>query len=532
MTTSQTPAPPMTSPTSPKSGQPLDRRTVGIGIGLMALLGALALGLILLVGMGGANTPGASTAPDASGFEYAAVRQAPPLKLLDQDGNRFDLAQLKGQPVLVFFGYTHCPDVCPETVGVVSQVLKEVGAGPRAVFASIDPDRDDTAAMKKYLTYLPPAFIGLSGTPQEVAENANGWGVKYAKVDSGSAGGYSMSHTADIYLVDAQGLLRAHFPFKTPKEPMVQLLRRLMAESAGSATAPTVAPGASEAVAPGSGDPEKQLRVSVISSSIWAGGSTPLIVTLGDAQGQPVDASVKVTLKVIGANSQQAGVDIPTTAVLPPGERIVNFVGFADIPSPGQWRLDVLTSDGRTGSTVMTALDQGSTTPVGAPAPKVDTPTLADVGGNAKLLTTVVDAVIDDRLYTTSTADALAAGKPYVLVIDSNRFRVSPACGRAITMIRYLLDRWPDVAFIHLEPFVYQVITDEPVLSGSIDNPPLNQWTEPWGIGPAPWPATEMPWIFVVDEMGVVRAKYTGIVGSADVDVIVSLITGSGVVGQ
>ena len=125
---------------------------------------------------------------------------------------------------------------------------------------------------------------------------------------------------------------------------------------------------------------------------------------------------------------------------------------------------------------------------------------------------------------------SLRAGRPYVLVIDSNRFRVSPACGRAISMIGYLLDRWDDVTFIHLEPFEYQVITEEPVLSGSIDDPPLNAWTRPWGIGDEVWPATEMPWVFVVDADGVVRAKYTGVVGSADIDVIVSLVKGSGVV--
>ena len=98
-------------------------------------------------------------------------------------------------------------------------------------------------------------------------------------------------------------------------------------------------------------------------------------------------------------------------------------------------------------------------------------------------------------------------------------------------MIRYLLDRWPDVVFIHLEPFEYQMITDEPVLSGSIDNPPLNQWARAFGLGDAVWPATSMPWTFVVDGQGIVRAKYTGIIGSTDVDVIISLIDEHGVVG-
>jgi hypothetical protein len=109
---------------------------------------------------------------------------------------------------------------------------------------------------------------------------------------------------------------------------------------------------------------------------------------------------------------------------------------------------------------------------------------------------------------------------------------VSPLCGEAITMVRYLLDRWQDsVDFIHLEPFVYTIVTDEPVLSGDISQPPLNQWTSAWGIGQDPWGAKAMPWAFVVDAKGVVRAKYTGIIGSADIDVIISLIEGNGVVG-
>jgi len=118
-----------------------------------------------------------------------------------------------------------------------------------------------------------------------------------------------------------------------------------------------------------------------------------------------------------------------------------------------------------------------------------------------------------------------------VLVVDSSRFRVSPACGRALVMTRYLLDRWPDATFIHLEPFDYQIITEEPVLSGTLTDPPLNRYSRAFGLGPAPWPGTAMPWIFVVDGQGIVRAKYTGIIGSADVDVMLSLITGKGVIG-
>jgi hypothetical protein len=77
---------------------------------------------------------------------------------------------------------------------------------------------------------------------------------------------------------------------------------------------------------------------------------------------------------------------------------------------------------------------------------------------------------------------------------------------------------------------VYTIVTEEPVLSGDITNPPLNEWASAWGLGPQPWLANTMPWAFVVDGQGVVRAKYTGIIGSADLDVIISMIENNGVI--
>ena len=157
-----------------------------------------------------------------------------------------------------------------------------------------------------------------------------------------------------------------------------------------------------------------------------------------------------------------------------------------------------------------------------APAPAVHTPTLADAGGIARAVTT--DPAPDLRLSTRSTTDALAEHKPFVLVVDSVRFRVSPACGRAVVMARYLADRWTGLDFIHLEPYRYAVVTDTAVLDGSIGAPTLTDPATAWGVGGDPWGPLSMPWIFVVDGNGIVRAKYQGVVGTEDVDVVVSLI--------
>ncbi|MCJ7712654.1 MAG: SCO family protein [Chloroflexi bacterium] len=530
---------------------PIDRRAAVAGFVMLGLLGLLAVGLVALVLGGDAVAPGGSAqaAQDPASAAYAEARPAPALELTDQEGNPFTLESLRGEPVLVFFGYTHCPDVCPATVGIVNQALSTTGEGPRAVFVSIDPERDDVAAMSQYLRYLPKAYVGLSGTPEDVRRNADAWGVKYARIETDSANGYAMAHTADVFLVDGEGMLRAHFPFGTQADPIAAALQALMAETAAGTPAPAAAStdGVAPAITPGPGTPPPAatpvpapgtattapvagtLDPLVVSSSIWSGGGSPIILTARDASGVALDGAVPVSVRVVSTDGATALPQVPATAVRPEGSDDTSFVAIVDIPSPGSWRLDVLAADGRSGSTVISALDPGSTAPLGKPAPAVDTPTLDDVGGVVRAVTTQPNP--DLRLSKTSTAEARAAGRPYVLVVDSARFKVTEACGRALTMIRYLLDRWRDVTFVHLEPFEYQVITEEPVLNGTLEDPPLNRYARAFGLGPEPWTGLWMPWIFVVDGQGMVRAKYTDIVGSADVDVILSLIRNEGAIG-
>ncbi len=543
----------------PSDTAPLSRRAA-IGGGLMlGFLALLAVGLLALVLLGRpANAPGAGAAAtptaDPASFAYAEAIPAPPLELTDQDGQPFTLASQRGRPVLAFFGYTHCPDVCPVTVGVVNEVLAAVGEGPRAVFTSIDPERDDATAMKSYLTYLPKAYVGLSGTPAEVRRNADLWGVKYAKIEQGSAGGYAMAHTADIFLVDAQGMLRAHFPFGTAAEPMIEAVQALLAETPPSAAAsvspiapsapatpaaPSAVPTAAPSTAPStaalptpapatSSAPASpataavQLYPEIVSTSIWAQPGDPVIMRVVDGNGTKLDGSVPLSVQLTQFDGTPVGGPVTASALLPEGAKQHFFVAPLDIPSPGAWKLRVTAGESK-GDITIQALDPGGSLPIGARAPDIDTPTLDDVGGVVRAVTTQPNP--DLRLSKTSTADARAMGKPYVIVIDSARFKVSPECGRALTMIRFLLDRWgQDAVFVHLEPFEYQVITEEPVLSGSLTDPPMNKYSRAFGLGDATWPGTKMPWIFVVDGNGIVRAKYTGIVGSADVDVILTQI--------
>jgi protein SCO1 len=510
---------------------PLDRRAALVGGALLAVFAAVAIGLLGLAI--GSRDDGAEAAAGASprGIERVASQPAPSLELVDQGGEPFALTSLAGHPVLVFFGYTHCPDVCPATVGVLNEVLADAGPGVRAVFVSIDPDRDGPPEMASYLRYLPEAYTGLSGTPEAIARAASAWGVKYAKVDEGTGDGYGMAHTADVFLVDAAGTLRARFPFGTEAGPITAEVTGLLAEHATepSPFAPAPAPAATPAALVGGTGPGDDLRVLVVSSSIWAGPETPVIVTLTQADGTPLDGSQAVAARVIGANETATAPDVTAVAIQPAGAKRASFVATVQIPVAGWWRLDLVTADGRKGSVPIEARDPGASAAIGAPAPAIDTPTLDDVGGKALAITT--QEAPDLRLYRESTADARAAGRPYVLVVDSARFKVSPACGRAITMVGYLVDRWADdVAFVHLEPFPYQVVTEAPILAGDLADPPLNDQTAALGLGDSVWPATRMPWVFVVDGDGIVRAKYEGIVGSDDIDLILSLIARRGVV--
>jgi len=206
-------APDLAAASGPRSAGAGNRAAVAVSAVALALVLALLGGLLLLVALGrGSGEPGVavgtSSSPTPETFFYADAPDAPPLDLVDPDGRPFSLAALRGQQVLVFFGYTHCPDVCPVTIGNVSEVLGTVGPGTQAVFASIDPERDTTSWLKEYARFMPAGFTALTGTPSQVRTAADAWGVRYARVETDSADAYSMSHTADVFLVDAEGRLR------------------------------------------------------------------------------------------------------------------------------------------------------------------------------------------------------------------------------------------------------------------------------------------------------------------------------------
>lgn len=153
-----------------------------------------------------------------------------PFRLVDQNGQAVTEASLKGKPSLIFFGFTHCPDVCPSALFDMTQVYKALGAdGDKlaAYFVSVDPERDTPAVLKEYLASFDPRLRGLTGDPAAVAAMEKAYRV-YSKKVPLDAGGYTMDHTAIVYLMDKDGRFVAPFNLKRKPEEAAADLRRYL----------------------------------------------------------------------------------------------------------------------------------------------------------------------------------------------------------------------------------------------------------------------------------------------------------------
>jgi len=153
-----------------------------------------------------------------------------PFHLEDQDGKPFSDANMKGRPYLIFFGFTHCPDICPTTLFDISQLLHHLGKDADrigALFITVDPDRDTPAALKDYLSNFDPHLRGLTGDSAAVAAAIKAYRV-YAKKVPLENGDYTMDHTAVVYLMDKDGKFIAPFNLKRTPEAEAAELRRYL----------------------------------------------------------------------------------------------------------------------------------------------------------------------------------------------------------------------------------------------------------------------------------------------------------------
>ena len=153
-----------------------------------------------------------------------------PFKLIDQEGRTVTDQDLRGRPFLVFFGFTHCPDVCPTALFEISEVLGKLGPDAQkvsALFVTIDPERDSPAQMKDYLSSFDPHLLGLTGDPAAIAAVAKEYRVYVKKVPLDN-GNYTMDHTALVYLMDKDGRFVAPFNLKRSTEDAAADLRRYL----------------------------------------------------------------------------------------------------------------------------------------------------------------------------------------------------------------------------------------------------------------------------------------------------------------
>lgn len=164
---------------------------------------------------------------DITGVDYAQG-----LALPDVDGKPRSLAEFKGKVVVVFFGYVHCPDVCPTTLAELAEIKRQLGAdGQRlqAVFVTLDPERDTAAMLKAYVQGFDPQFVALRGTPQQVADAAKSFKVFHQRVKGSTPDGYLVDHTAGSYVFDPQGRVRLFARYGMPVADLTADVRKLLA---------------------------------------------------------------------------------------------------------------------------------------------------------------------------------------------------------------------------------------------------------------------------------------------------------------
>jgi len=156
-----------------------------------------------------------------------------PFTLTDHAGRQRSDAEFRGRLMIVYFGYTFCPDVCPADLMAITQALDQLGdaaGGIQPVFITIDPERDTTKVLGEYVAAFHKSFIGLTGSPEQIRKVANAYQAFYAKVPSERPGEYAIDHTGVIYLMGRDGEYLGFMPPQTSPERLTEILRQNLAK--------------------------------------------------------------------------------------------------------------------------------------------------------------------------------------------------------------------------------------------------------------------------------------------------------------
>ena len=191
--------------------------------GLILLIGGGFLAVAL--GIGWVQTQrSAQTAADTSPVPIGG-----PFTLMDENGQAVTDQTYRGKWLLVFFGFTHCPDVCPTALNDIALTLDQLGplaASVQPLFVTVDPERDTPEIVKDYTDALHPSIVGLTGTPEQIADTAKTYRVYFKKVPQGDT--YTMDHSGITYVMAPDGKFAAHFSPRTPIDTMAAKLRGLI----------------------------------------------------------------------------------------------------------------------------------------------------------------------------------------------------------------------------------------------------------------------------------------------------------------
>ncbi len=187
----------------------------------------LALGAAALVlGVGACSRAHVFHGVDITGVPYASG-----FDLTDFNGRRRSLADFAGKAVVVYFGYTQCPDVCPQALQVMNSALDLLGDKARDVqflFVTVDPQRDTPAILKAYVTGFNPSFLALTGTPAQIDRTARDFKVYFKRVPGARPGSYTVDHTAAFFLFDPKGRVRVYEPEGIKPRELADDLRALI----------------------------------------------------------------------------------------------------------------------------------------------------------------------------------------------------------------------------------------------------------------------------------------------------------------
>ncbi|MBS0507836.1 MAG: SCO family protein [Proteobacteria bacterium] len=188
----------------------------------------------LWVGAAGIFSACSPKGPKFQGVDLTGAEYARDLQLSDQYGKERSLKDFAGKVVVVFFGYTQCPDVCPTSMSELAEVKRSLGVDGdklQGIFVTVDPERDTPDMLKAYMANFDPSFIALRGTPEQLAAVAKDFKIYYKRVDGQTPTSYTMDHSAGSYVYDTKGRLRVYERYGAGAQSLAADVRALLDEA-------------------------------------------------------------------------------------------------------------------------------------------------------------------------------------------------------------------------------------------------------------------------------------------------------------